>query len=79
MSTAIRDFDPQATMTPYILSAGTDAKAWSRLGIECYGFVPLKLPEDFDFVGMFHGVDERVPIKSVEFAVDVFDRFLDVA
>ena len=79
MTTAIRDFDPQATTTPYILSAGTDAKGWCELGIECYGFVPLKLPATFDFVSMFHGVDERVPIESLEFAVDVFDRFLDLA
>jgi len=79
MTTAIRDFDPEAAMTPYIMSAGTDAKGWSELGIECYGFIPLKLPAGFDFVGMFHGVDERVPIESLEFAVDVFDRFLDLA
>ena len=79
MTTAIRDFDAEATMTPYIMSAGTDAKGWSELGIECYGFIPLKLPADFDFVGMFHGVDERVPIESLDFAVDVFDRFLDLA
>ena len=79
METAIRDFDEDAVMTPYIMSAGTDAKGWSELGIECYGFIPLKLPADFDFVGMFHGVDERVPIESLDFAVDVFDRFLDLA
>jgi len=79
MGRAIHDFDPEATMTPYIMSAGTDAKGWCELGIECYGFVPLKLPADFDFVGKFHGVDERVPIDSLGFAVDVFDRFLDLA
>jgi len=79
MGIAIREFDPGAEMTPYIMSAGTDAKGWSELGIQCYGFVPLKLPADFDFVSMFHGVDERVPIESLEFAVDVFDRFLDLA
>ncbi|MDR0488028.1 MAG: M20/M25/M40 family metallo-hydrolase [Propionibacteriaceae bacterium] len=78
MTTAIRDFDPDARMTPYLLSAGTDAKSWSKLGIECYGFVPLRLPQDYDFVSMFHGVDERIPIESLEFAVDAFDRFLDL-
>jgi len=79
MTTAIRDFDPDARVTPYIMSAGTDAKGWSELGIECYGFVPLRLPPEFDFTGMFHGVDERVPVDSLHFAVDVFDRFLDLA
>jgi len=79
MGTAIRAFDPSARMTPYILAAGTDAKAWSGLGVQCYGFIPLRLAPEFDFVGMFHGVDERVPIESLEFSVDVFDRFLDLA
>ena len=79
MTAAIRDFDSGAVTTPYIMSAGTDAKGWSELGIQCYGFIPLKLPQDFDFVSMFHGVDERVPIESLDFAVDVFDRFLDLA
>jgi len=79
MTTAIRAFDPEAGVTPYILSAGTDAKGWSGLGIPCYGFTPLKLAPEFDFVAMFHGVDERVPVEALHFSVDVFDRFLDEA
>ena len=46
---------------PYMLSGGTDAKAFSGSGIRCFGFAPLRLPPDLDFAGMFHGVDERVP------------------
>ncbi|MDR0848985.1 MAG: M20/M25/M40 family metallo-hydrolase [Propionibacteriaceae bacterium] len=79
MGQAVLEADPGALITPYILSAGTDAKGWGELGIASYGFVPLKLPADLDFVGMFHGVDERVPIESLEFAVGVYDRFLDLA
>jgi acetylornithine deacetylase/succinyl-diaminopimelate desuccinylase-like protein len=71
--------DPGAQAVPYLLSAGTDAKAWDRLGIRCFGFVPLKLPPDLDFVSMFHGVDERVPISSLQFGCRVLDRFLDRA
>ncbi|MDR0283833.1 MAG: M20/M25/M40 family metallo-hydrolase [Propionibacteriaceae bacterium] len=79
MAAAIRTFDPAARVAPYIMAAGTDAKAWSGLGIQCYGFVPLRLPAGFDFTGLFHGIDERVPIESLHFAVDAFDRFLDLA
>jgi acetylornithine deacetylase/succinyl-diaminopimelate desuccinylase-like protein len=59
------------------LSGGTDLKAFSRLGIRGFGFAPLKLPADLDFSGMFHGVDERVPMDSLKFGVRVLDRFLD--
>ncbi len=79
MTQAIGEYDPGARTTAFIMSAGTDAKGWSELGIQCYGFTPLRLPADFDFVSLFHGIDERVPVESLEFAVDVFDRFLDLA
>ena len=64
---------------PYTLSGGTDAKALTRLGIRCFGFAPLLLPPDLDFAGMFHGIDERVPVDALKFGTRVLDRFLDLA
>ena len=61
------------------MSGGTDAKAWSKLGIRCFGFSPLRLPADLDFTALFHGVDERVPIDALEFSARVLDGFLDRA
>ena len=63
---------------PYCLSGGTDAKSFSRLGIRCFGFAPLRLPPDLDFAGMFHGVDERVPVDALKFGTGVLDRFIDL-
>jgi acetylornithine deacetylase/succinyl-diaminopimelate desuccinylase-like protein len=77
MTSAILAADPSATVVPYCLSGGTDAKSFSRLGIRCFGFAPLRLPADLDFFGMFHGVDERVPVESLKFGVRVLDGFLD--
>ncbi len=68
--------DPGAKVLPYTLSGGTDNKSLSRLGITGYGFAPLRLPEDLDFTGMFHGVDERVPVDSLHFGSRVLDRLL---
>ncbi len=59
--------DPGAPVFPYLLAAGTDNKSLSRLGIAGYGFVPLRLPASLDFPGMFHGVDERVPLDALSF------------
>jgi acetylornithine deacetylase/succinyl-diaminopimelate desuccinylase-like protein len=77
MAKALEAEDPGARAVPYTLSGGTDLKAFSRLGIRGFGFAPLKLPADLDFSGMFHGVDERVPLDSLRFGVRVLDRFLD--
>jgi len=68
--------DPEATVLPYMLSGGTDNKSLSRLGITGYGFAPLRLPADLDFAGMFHGVDERVPVDALRFGTRVLDRLL---
>lgn len=76
MTEALLSEDPEAVVLPYCLSAGTDAKSFAELGVTCYGFAPLRLPVDLDFAGMFHGVDERVPLDSLEFGVRVLTRFL---
>jgi acetylornithine deacetylase/succinyl-diaminopimelate desuccinylase-like protein len=79
MSAALKAEDPGARPVPYMLSGGTDAKAFSTLGIRCFGFTPLRLPGELDFTALFHGVDERVPTDALEFGARVFDRFLDRA
>ncbi len=79
MSRSLKAEDPGARAVPYMLSGGTDAKSFSRLGMRCFGFAPLRLPPDLDFSGMFHGVDERVPLDSLRFGVRVLDRFLDLS
>jgi acetylornithine deacetylase/succinyl-diaminopimelate desuccinylase-like protein len=78
MTAAILAEDPDAVVAPYLMSGGTDAKYWHDLGMRCFGFTPLRLPEDLDFTALFHGVDERVPVDSLEFGARVFDRFLDL-
>jgi acetylornithine deacetylase/succinyl-diaminopimelate desuccinylase-like protein len=78
MTAALLGQDPDARVVPYCLSGGTDAKSFSRLGIRCFGFAPLRLPADLDFAGMFHGVDERVPVDALRFGVRALDRFLDL-
>jgi acetylornithine deacetylase/succinyl-diaminopimelate desuccinylase-like protein len=76
MIDALHAEDPGAKVLPYTLSGGTDNKSLSRLGIRGYGFAPLMLPDELDFTGMFHGVDERVPADSLKFGSRVLNRLL---
>jgi acetylornithine deacetylase/succinyl-diaminopimelate desuccinylase-like protein len=76
MNGAIVSVDPDARIVPYMLSGGTDAKAFARLGIRCFGFAPLQLPPDLDFTALFHGVDERVPVDALKFGTQVLQHFL---
>jgi acetylornithine deacetylase/succinyl-diaminopimelate desuccinylase-like protein len=79
MQSALLAEDPAARAVPYMLSGGTDAKSFDDLGIRGFGFAPLKLPPELDFAGMFHGVDERVPVDGLKFGVRVLDRFIDAS
>lgn len=76
MNAAILAVDPDARTVPYMMSGGTDAKAFVRLGIRCLGFAPLRLPPELDFAALFHGVDERVPVDALQFGAKVLEHFL---
>lgn len=76
MNRSILAFDPEGIPVPYLMSGGTDNKALSELGIIGYGFSPLQLPSELDFMALFHGVDERVPVDGIKFGVNVLEEFL---
>lgn len=76
MAAAIRSQDPHAHPVPFIQSGGTDAKAFAGIGISTYGFAPLLLDPHLHYFGMFHGVDERVPVSGLDFGVRALHRFL---
>ncbi|GAA1950173.1 M20/M25/M40 family metallo-hydrolase [Microbacterium deminutum] len=76
MVAALHRHDPGAPVIPYLMGGGTDNKALAYLGIAGYGFAPLRLPADLDFTGMFHGVDERVPLDALVFGRTVLTDLL---
>ncbi|MFC6080531.1 M20/M25/M40 family metallo-hydrolase [Sphaerisporangium aureirubrum] len=76
LCTALTAEDPGARPVPYVMTGGTDAKSFAKIGIRGYGFAPLLLDPGLDYFGMFHGVDERVPVAGLEFGVRVLDRLL---
>ncbi len=67
LSNVLKESDPRGIPVPYVLSAVTDARFFTRLGIQTYGFTPLQLPDDFSFIGTIHAADERVPVTALEF------------
>ena len=76
MVDALKAEDPLAFPIPYLMSGGTDAKSFARLGMRCFGYSPLLLPPDLDFAALFHGIDERVPTEALKFGVRVLDRLV---
>ena len=76
LSGILQDADPGAIPMPLLLPAVTDARIFSRLGIQTYGFTPMKLPPDFNFFKMIHAADERIPTEAVSFGADAIYELL---
>ena len=58
-----------------LLQAGvTDGRFFSRLGIQTYGFLPMRLPEGFTFTSLIHAADERIPVEALEFGAEAVWR-----
>ncbi|MGA9049188.1 MAG: M20/M25/M40 family metallo-hydrolase [Dehalococcoidia bacterium] len=76
LAVILREADPGSTPTPMLFPAVTDARIFSRLGIQTYGFTPLNLPPELNFEGLFHAADERVPISALEFGADALCTLL---
>lgn len=72
----IKEADPEGVPCPLLLSGVTDGRFFSRLGIQTYGFLPMSLPEDFNFMGMVHGIDERIPVEALEFGARAIHQAL---
>jgi acetylornithine deacetylase/succinyl-diaminopimelate desuccinylase-like protein len=69
--------DPGAVAIPLLMPGVTDARFFARLGIQTYGFTPMRLPPDFDFWSGVHGADERVPVEAVAFGADAIHAALE--
>ncbi len=66
----LREADPEGIPIPYMMSGVTDGRFFARLGIQTYGFTPMRLPPDFAFTSLIHAADERVPVEAVSFGAD---------
>jgi acetylornithine deacetylase/succinyl-diaminopimelate desuccinylase-like protein len=72
----LREADPEGTPAPFLMSGVTDGRHFARLGIQTYGFTPMKMPQDFDFWKLAHGADERIPVDALHFGAGAIYKLL---
>lgn len=72
----LREADPGGTPGPLVLAGVTDARHFSCLGIHTYGFTPMKMPPDLGLWRLAHGIDERIPVDSLDFGIDAIYKLL---
>ncbi|MEW6716161.1 MAG: M20/M25/M40 family metallo-hydrolase [Chloroflexota bacterium] len=78
LANILRQLDPQSHPIPLLLPAVTDGRFFSRLGIQTYGFIPMKLPKGFIFNSIIHAADERIPIEALDFGTEAIYRLLSL-
>jgi acetylornithine deacetylase/succinyl-diaminopimelate desuccinylase-like protein len=76
LADTLRELDPEAIPVPFMQPGVTDARFFAPLGIQTYGFVPLRLPPDFRFIELVHAADERVPVSALEFGTEAIFQAL---
>src|SRR5262249_15491276 len=58
--------DPGCVPIPMLLPGYTDARYISRLGIQTYGFLPMRLPPAVG-TSLVHAANERIPAETLKF------------
>jgi len=76
LAAVLRALDPDGIPIPYLLSASSDARFFSKIGIQTYGFIPMQLPESLDFAGLIHAANERIPVETLTFGSNAIYQLL---
>lgn len=69
-ASVLKEADSGCVPVPSLVTGGTDARHFARLGIRTYGFLPLNIPPDFNSSPTIHAADERVPVSALEFGAE---------
>jgi acetylornithine deacetylase/succinyl-diaminopimelate desuccinylase-like protein len=72
----LRELDPEGVPMPLLQGGVTDARFFAQLGIQTYGFIPMRLPEDFPILQIVHAADERIPVSALDFGTEAVSRAL---
>jgi acetylornithine deacetylase/succinyl-diaminopimelate desuccinylase-like protein len=76
LGAVLRELDPEAIPMPLLQGGVTDARFFSQLGIQTYGFMPMRLADDFPLLRLVHAADERIPVDALEFGTEAVSRAL---
>jgi acetylornithine deacetylase/succinyl-diaminopimelate desuccinylase-like protein len=77
LASALRELDPGAKPVPLLLPGATDGRFFAKLGIQTYGFLPMRLPAELNFMRLIHAENERVPVDAIEFGTSAVARVLE--
>ncbi len=74
----LKEYDPNCSIAPTLLTGGTDSRFWRRTGSICYGFQPMRSDLPYgEILKMIHGIDERISIENLVFGTSVLYHLVE--
>jgi acetylornithine deacetylase/succinyl-diaminopimelate desuccinylase-like protein len=70
LSDVLTTAEPDAVPLPMVMPGVTDGRFFARLGIQTYGFLPMRLPAEMRFTSLIHAADERVPAQEITWGTE---------
>jgi acetylornithine deacetylase/succinyl-diaminopimelate desuccinylase-like protein len=68
----LKEFEPNCSVVPILLTGGTDSRFFRSMSSTCYGFQPLRADMPYgEMLKTIHGIDERISIKNLVFGTSV--------
>ena len=68
----LKEFEPNCSVAPILLTGGTDSRFFRKIGSICYGFQPLRSDMPYgEILKTIHGIDERISIENLVFGTSV--------
>jgi acetylornithine deacetylase/succinyl-diaminopimelate desuccinylase-like protein len=77
----LKEFEPECSAAPILLTGGTDSRFFRNTGSICYGFQPMRADMPYgEILKTIHGIDERISIENLVFGTSVLynvvERFI---
>jgi len=77
----LKEFEPNCSVAPILLTGGTDSRFLRKIDSLCYGFRPMRADLPYgEILKMTHGLDERISIENLVFGTSVLytvvERFM---
>lgn len=77
LSQILKEGDKDGIPIPFIASGVTDARFFARLGIQTYGFTPMRLEDNIDFSKLIHNSNERIPVEALYFGTEAIYKLME--
>lgn len=68
----LKTFEPNCSVSPILLTGGTDSRFFRKMGSVCYGFQPMRADMPYgEILKTVHGIDERISMENLVFGASI--------